>query len=396
MKSKLHKISFSDTEVAYAHYSNRKLKKAHSVYQLIGNTFLTNIGTTLTKIALAIHFPIKPFVKPIIFEQFCGGESLKECMPVINLLEQRKVDVSLNYGVEIKHSEKDFEKTLCKTIGAIEFASRKKNVTVLCCKVSSIGYFDILEKKQKGKELTKKEQIAFDKMLERFDKICSHAHKHDVKIYWDAEESWVQDEIDLMVEDAMEKYNKQKAIIYNTFQLYRWDKLDYLKKSIETAKSKSYILGAKLVRGAYIEKENEWAEDNDMESMIHSNKKAVDKDYNASIKFSLKNLDHVSICVATHNEQSNLLTINLMMEMGIVINHERVCFSQLYGMGDFISFNLADGGFNVSKYLPYGPVKEVIPYLIRREQENSIVDGQLSRELSMLKNELNKGRANEY
>lgn len=390
MESKPKKISFSNTEVAYAHYSNRKLKKAYGVYQLIGNSFLTNIGTTLTKIALAIRFPIKPFVKPIIFEQFCGGESLKECMPTINLLEQRKVDVSLNYGVEIKHSEKDFEKTLCKTIGAIEFAGRKRNITVICCKVSSIGYFDILEKRQKGEPLKPKEEVAHDKLRQRFDDICSSAFKHDVCVYWDAEESWVQDEIDLLVDEAMLKYNKKKAIIYNTFQLYRSDKLEYLKDSIAFARENGYVLGAKLVRGAYIEKENEWAKENGVPSAIHSNKKAVDKDYNKGMKVCFKNLDAVAVCIATHNEQSNILAMDLMHEAEVQPSHSNVCFSQLFGMGDFISFNMAEARYNVSKYLPYGPVKEVIPYLMRRAQENSSVDGQMSRELSMLKKEIER------
>ncbi len=390
MESKPTKISFSDTDIAYTHYSNRKLKKALGVYQLIGNNFLTNIGTTLTKIALAIRFPIKPFVKPIIFDQFCGGENLKECIPTINLLQQRKVDVSLNYGVEIKNSEQDFELTLCKTKGAIEFASRKQNVKVVCCKVTSLGYSDVLEKKQGGDELNEKEQEAYNRMRNRMHEICEYAHEHDVSIYWDAEESWVQDEIDYLVDEYMAEFNGEKAIIFNTYQLYRKDKLDCLKDSIALAEENGFILGAKLVRGAYIEKENKWAEDHDVDSVIHSNKKAVDKDYNAGMKLCLKKLDHVAVCIASHNEQSNLLAAKLMHELEIAPNHANVAFSQLYGMGDFITFNLAEKGYNAGKYLPYGPVREVIPYLMRRAQENSSVDGQMSRELSMLKKEIKR------
>lgn len=390
MESKPTKITFSDTETAYAHYSNGKLKKAYGVYQLVGNNFLTNIGTTITKIALAVHFPIKPFVKPIIFDQFCGGESLKECIPTINLLQQRKVDVSLNYGVEIKHSERDFERTLCKTKGAIEFAGRKQNVRIVCCKVSSIGYFDVLEKKQKGKELKKKELKAYDQIKSRMHEICAYAHEHDVAVYWDAEESWVQDEIDSLVDEFMAEFNTQKAIVFNTFQLYRSDKLQYLKDSIKLAKENNYILGAKLVRGAYIEKENEWALDHHVPSLIHSNKKAVDKDYNKAMKICLKEVNQVAVCIASHNEQSNLLATAIMEDLEISPGHPNVAFSQLYGMGDFITFNLADNGYNAGKYLPYGPVKEVIPYLIRRAQENSSVDGQMSRELTMLKKEMQR------
>jgi proline dehydrogenase len=390
MELKPTKISFSDTEVAFSHYSNRNLRKAYSVYQLIGNTFLTNIGTTLTKIALFMRFPIKPFVKPIVFNQFCGGENLKECMPTINLLEQRKVHVNLNYSVEIKHSEKDFEKTLCKTKGAIEFASRKRSISIMCCKVTSLGYMGILEKRQFGKELTKKETIAFDKMKARMEEICAHAYKHDVGIFWDAEESWIQDEIDILVDGFMAKYNTEKALIFNSFQLYRVDKLQYLEESIALAKQEGYILGAKLVRGAYIEKENEWAEENDEISVIHQTKELVDIDYNLGVKVCIENLNHVGVCIASHNEQSNLYATQLMEQYNIDPSHPNLTFSQLYGMGDFITFNLADNGYNANKYLPYGPVKEVIPYLMRRAQENSSVGGQMSRELSMIKKEMTR------
>lgn len=390
MESQPTKVSFNDTETAYAHYSNHKLKKVFGVFQLIGNNLITSVGTTLTKIALAVRFPIKPFVKPIIFDQFCGGENLKECIPAINLLQQRKVDVSLNYGVEIKNSEKDFERTLCKAKGAIEFASRKHNVKVVCVKVSSIGYFSILEKRQAGKELSKSQEKAYDRMVHRMHEICAYAHEHGVEVYWDAEESWVQDEIDALVDMFMVEFNTQKAIVFNTFQLYRWDKLAYLQSSIELAKEKGYILGAKLVRGAYIEKENDWAEDHGVKSVIHDGKLPVDKDYNEGIQLCLQNINHVSVCIASHNEDSNIIATELMDNLGIPENHPHVTFSQLYGMGDFITFNLADKGYNACKYLPYGPVREVVPYLIRRAQENSSVDGQTSRELTMLKKEINR------
>ena len=390
MESKPNKISFSNTEIAFSHYSNRNLKKAYSVYQLIGNSFLTNIGTTLTKIALFVHFPIKPILKPIIFDQFCGGENLKECMPTINLMEQRKVSVNLNYSVEIMNSEKDFEKTLCKTKGAIEFANRKKAISIVCCKVTSLGYTDILEKKQLRKELSAKELQAFDKMKARMEEICAYAYKYDVGIFWDAEESWIQDEIDLLVDEFMLKYNKEKALIFNTYQLYRADKLEDLEKAISIAKQEGYILGAKLVRGAYIEKENEWAEDNNEVSAIHQTKKAVDKDFNLAIKICIENLANVGVCIASHNEQSNLYATQLMEQHNIEPSHPNITFSQLYGMGDFITFNLSEAGYNANKYLPYGPVREVIPYLLRRAEENSSVDGQMSRELTMLKKEMTR------
>lgn len=390
MNTKASKISFNNTEIAYAHFSNRSLKKAAGVYQLLGNSFLVNLGTSLTKIALAIHFPIRPFVKPLIFKQFCGGETLKECLPSINLLEQKRVDVNLNYGVEIKKSEKDFDKSFCKNKGALEFAGRKKNVKVVSCKLSGLGNFDLLEKMQKAQSLTSKEEAAFERMKKRMDDLCAIAKEQDVAIYWDAEESWVQTEIDRLVDEFMQKYNTEKAIVFNTFQLYRVDKLQYLKDSIAHAQSNNYFLGAKLVRGAYIEKENEWAEENDEVSVLHTKKKDVDKDYNAALALCLDNIEKVSFCVASHNEESNLWAANEMLNRGIAANHPHVSFSQLYGMGDFISFNLSEAGFNVVKYMPFGPIEEVIPYLIRRAQENSSVNGQTSRELSMLKKEIQR------
>jgi proline dehydrogenase len=390
MESKPNNLSFTNTQIAYDHYSNSQLKKAYGVYKLIGNKFLTSIGTTLTQLAFAFHVPIKPFVKFLIFDQFCGGETLKESTIKINTLAERKVGVNLNYGVEIKNSESDFENTLSKTKEAIAFAGKHKNVQVISCKVSGIGYFSILEKKQAGETLSKDEQQSFAKMVKRMDTICAYASQHEVAIYWDAEESWVQDEIDILVDEFMAKYNKEKAIIFNTYQLYRKDKLVHLKDAFELANKNAYYLGAKLVRGAYIEKENEWALENNKETVIHSNKKAVDKDFNDSLKFCLENIEKISVCIASHNEESNLLAAQLMKNLGLASNHPHVSFSQLYGMGDFITFNLAKQDYNAVKYMPFGPVKEVIPYLIRRAQENSSVDGQMSRELSMLQKELKR------
>ena len=390
MESNKENLSFSNTKIAYAHLSNSALYKSTKIFTLLSKPFFVKVGTMLTNIALRLHFPIKPFVKPLIFKQFCGGENIKECMPVINLLEQRNVFANMHYGVEIQNNEKSFADAFCKNKGTIESAGRKKNINVVCCKVTGFGDHHLLMKIQDKKELTKKEKEEFELLRTRMHQLGNLAKELDVAIYWDAEESWIQDVIDSLVNELMEVNNKVKAIIFNTYQLYRIDKLEDLKENIAIAKEKNYILGAKIVRGAYIEKENEWAEENEIGSMVHSNKHDVDADYDAAVEFCLNNLNHVSICIATHNELSCSKAAKLIQEKGIVANNPHIAFSQLYGMGDFITFNLADKGFNANKYLPYGPIKEVIPYLIRRAQENSSVEGQTSRELEMLRKEVER------
>jgi proline dehydrogenase len=383
-------ISFDNTKIAFAHYSNASLKRAYRVYQLVGNQTLSKIGATLTKLAVQVHFPIKPFLKPLIFRQFCGGETLSECMANIALLQQRNVTTNLNYGVEIKKSERDFDKTLEKNLGAIDFASRKNYVNIISCKISGLGFFSTLEKIQAGQKLSNSEQESFERMKRRLETLCDFAKKNDTKLYWDAEESWVQDVIDNLVNELMEKHNTERVVVYNTFQLYRHDRLDFLKKSHQKAQDKGYLLGAKLVRGAYMEKERERAKIYGKPSPIQPDKKATDKDFDAAVDFCLQNIEGISFCVASHNEKSSLLATQLMQQYKIDKNHPHVWFSQLYGMSEHITFNLAAHGFNSTKYMPYGPVGDVIPYLIRRSEENTSIDGQMGREISIIKKELDR------
>jgi len=379
------KLSFSNTKIAYAHLSNGTLYKSVKLFTLMSKPFLVKIGTRLIDLALSIHFPIRPFLKPFVFKQFCGGENIKECMPVINLLEQRSVVANLHYGVEIQNSEKDFASAYCLNKGTIESAGRKRNINVVCCKVTGLGRHDLLLKIQDKKILNKKEIAEFDLLKSRMQKLSALAKELDVAIYWDAEESWIQTVIDDIVTDLMKVNNTTKAVIFNTFQMYRNDKLDDLKAKIAAAKESGYILGAKIVRGAYMEKENKWAEENDYISVIHTSKEDVDADYDAAVEFCMDNIENVSFCIATHNELSCEKAAQLIKDKGLVANHPHIAFSQLYGMGDFITFNLANAGYNASKYIPFGPIKEVVPYLIRRAQENSSVEGQTNRELEMLK-----------
>lgn len=380
-------ISFTDTEKAYAHLSNKKLLKIYRVYKLLSNKFFVNVGTVLVKIANAIYFPLKPFVKNNFYNTFCGGESLRDCTPTINLLQQRGVNIDLNYSVETKHSEKEFDKTFSKLKGAIEFASRKSNVNVICCKPTGLGKHEIIEKFQKEGKLSKNEQAEFIEMTKRMDNLCSLAKENDIKIYWDAEESWVQKEIDNLVNALMKKYNKEKAVVFNTYQMYRVDKLGDLKNNIQQAKEQGYYFGVKMVRGAYVDKENDWAKEHGVPTVIQKSKQDTDNDFNAAISLCLDNIENLSLCIASHNEQSNFFAAQLMTAKNIVPNHPNIEFSQLYGMGDFITFNLAENGYNASKYLPFGPVREVIPYLIRRADENKSVNGQTGRELEMLTKE---------
>lgn len=383
-------LSFEDTKTAFLHYSNPSLKRAFRVYQLVGNEFLSKFGATLTKIALAIHFPIKPFIKPLIFKQFCGGETLNEALVNINLLQQRGVTTNLNYGVEIKKSERDFDKTLEKNLGAIDFASRKNYVNVISCKISGFGYFSLLEKKQAGQTFTKSEQDSFDRMKKRLDTLSEFASKNNTKIYWDAEESWVQNVIDELVDELMEKYNKNEVFIYNTFQMYRIDRLSFLKKSFLRAKNKHYLLGSKLVRGAYMEKERAKALSLNLPSPIQPDKKSTDKDFDEAVEYCFQNIEFISCCIASHSEESSLKAAELLTNMNIRKNHPHVNFSQLYGMGEHITFNLAAHGYNATKYMPYGPVNDVIPYLIRRAEENTSIDGQLGREITIIKKEIER------
>lgn len=386
------KLSFDNTKIAFKHLSNRQLNKADVLFQLIGNKFLTGIGSGLSKAAISLRVPFaKKVIKWLIYEQFCGGETLKEARnTTVKELAERDIAVNLNYGVEAKESEREFDKALKKNLEAIQFGGENATVQILSVKPTAFGSISLFEKKQSGEKLSKAEIKKFTRIKERFIQICDTAIENDMQIYFDAEESWIQDEIDVIVDDLMAKYNQEKVLIFNTYQLYRHDRLAYLKKSFEKAKKENYLLGAKLVRGAYIEKENDRAEEMNYPTPLHSDKASVDKDYNLALEFCLKNVDQIVFCVASHNEESNLLCANWMDERRIERNHPHVWFSQLLGMGEHISSNLAHAGYNVAKYVPYGPVKEVIPYLIRRADENSSAGGQMSRELSIIAKELKR------
>jgi len=381
---------FENTEVAFADKSNGELKKAKALFQLMSNNGLVNLGSSLANLALSLHLPVSPLFRYTVYNHFCGGETFSECKKTIQKLEKNGVGVLLNYGVELKEREEDFNKTVERNIEALQFAGKNKAVKALCIKLTGYGRMGLLEKIQSGEKLTSEEKQEFTAFKKRFDKICGVADKNNVPLYVDAEESWIQNPLDEMVEEMMEKYNRDKCIVFNTFQLYRHDRLAYLQHQIERATAGQYLLGAKLVRGAYMEKERERAKEMGYKSPIHRNKKEVDEDFNRAVNLCLDNLQRLYLCVASQSELSNQLAMEFIAKKKIEPQNPRILFSQLYGMGDNVTFNQAKLGFNATKYLPYGPVKEVIPYLIRRAQENTSVAGQTTRELSLITKEIKR------
>lgn len=378
---------FENTETAFALKTDFELQKAKTLFSLVGSPALVNIGSGAANLALSLHLPVSFLFRHSIYNHFCGGETFDECKTTIEHLAKSEVGVLLNYGVELKETEEDFDKTIAKNLEAIEFAGKNRMVKALCIKITGFGRFGLFEKVQIGEQLTAKENAELKRVKQRFEQLCATAAKLNVALYVDAEESWIQDPLDSMVEEMMMKYNQSFCVVYNTFQIYRWDRLAYLKEKTQKAIEGNYLLGAKLVRGAYMEKERERAEELGYPSPIHENKEAVDKDFNEAVSWCFNHLQHVYVCVASQSEESNLLVIALLKNKNDE-EKSRVLFSQLYGMGDNITFNLAKYGFQATKYLPYGPVKDVVPYLIRRAQENTSVAGQTGRELLLIKREL--------
>ncbi|MEP7195580.1 MAG: proline dehydrogenase family protein [Saprospiraceae bacterium] len=385
------KVDFYNTEIAFSAKSDRDLKKSYRLFKLMNNPRLVAIGSFFGNLAAKMPLGLAdPIIEATIFYHFCGGVSLLDCQRNIDHLNKYNTLTILDYGVEAKNKDEDFQKTLDENLKAVEFAYSNPNVPVISTKLTGYIPMQVLEKIQAKEKLTSQEEIQWHRMKERFKKLCEKAHEFGVSIFVDAEESWIQDPLDELVDESMAIYNKEKPIVYNTFQMYRHDRLEYLKASYEKAKSNNYILGAKVVRGAYMEKERKRAAEKGYDSPIQKDKVATDSDYNSALRFLLQFPDSISIVNASHNWESNALQIDLMKEKNIPIDHPNVNFCQLLGMSDNITFNLANLGFNVAKYVPYGPVKDVIPYLIRRAQENSSLTGDMSRELSLLNKEMQR------
>ncbi|MDX1684192.1 MAG: proline dehydrogenase family protein [Saprospiraceae bacterium] len=389
-------VDFTNTEVAFKDRNNMELKRMYYLFKVMNNPALVNVGSRLALFGIRINFPLVNWlIRKTIFDHFCGGENLHDCQSRIDRLAAYNIQTILDYGAERKSSEEEFDQTLAETLRALEFASNNKSVPCISTKMTGMADIDLLEKVQSGKELTSEETVAFEKFKGRLETIGKKAFDTGMAVYVDAEESWIQDPIDALLDDLMAEFNKKRASLFNTVQLYRHDRLDFFYKSHERARQGKYILGMKLVRGAYMDKERERAEELGYPSPIHEDKPAVDKDYNEAVRYCVEHYETIASCNASHNWASNALQAQLIDDRGILKNHPHLNFCQLYGMSDNITFNLADQGYNVAKYLPYGPVKEVISYLIRRAEENTSVSGDMSRELRLLAEEMKRRKKKE-
>ncbi len=384
-------VDFSNTEIAFADKSDKELKRTALLFKLMNNATLVNVTSKFAFLALKLRLPFFDIItQKTIFPQFCGGTTLLESQTSIDRLYSNKVFSVLDYGAEGKDAEEDFNLTMNENIRAIEFASQQEGAPIISSKITGIARFDLLEKVSHSEELNQAEQEEYQSVLKRVDSICHNAARLDVGVFIDAEETWIQDAIDRIANQMMKRYNKQKVIVYNTFQLYRTDRLSYLMESFDRAKQDGYILGAKLVRGAYMDKERDRAKDKGYPSPIQPTKEATDHDYDLAVRFCVENSENMASCIASHNAESTRLAAELIVEKGIDKGHHHLLFSQLYGMSDHLTFNLAKSGYNVSKYLVYGKVSDVVPYLIRRSEENASVTGDLSRELGFIMREVKR------
>lgn len=386
-------INFDDTATAFAYRTTGELKNSHFVFTTMSKPWMVKVGTVMTNLALKLKLPVKGIIKKTLFNQFCGGESVKDCSKMINLLGDHNVQTILDYSVEGLKNEDGYNDTKDEALRVIEFASTNDHIPFCVLKLSGLGSTELMTKAQAKEKLTEIDKTKLYYAEQRVDEIVKKASSKGLMVMIDAEESWFQSFIDGVVYRMMAKYNKDRPIVYNTYQMYRHDMLERLKRAQIEAEVNGYYLGAKLVRGAYMEKERERAEEMGYKSPIHKDKESVDKDYDESLRFCMKHVDRMGICAGTHNEESSKLLTQLMTEQGISNKDNRIFFGQLLGMSDNISFKLADMGYNVAKYVPYGPVEKVLPYLFRRAEENTSIAGQSGREYTLVKKELRRRKS---
>ena len=377
---------FENTEVAFSLKSDSQLERAYFLFKMIESQPLVRIGTAVTNFALKAHLPVEGLIRSTVFDHFCGGVTEEDCLPSIDKLYTKNVHAILDYSVEGKETEEQFDHALEKTLKTINFAQEKASIPYAVFKPTGFGRFALYQKLTENEELTVDEKSEWLRVVERYHTVCKAALEKDVPLLIDAEESWMQDAADVLIEELMELYNTEKAIVFNTLQMYRHDRLAYLKDLHQRAHQKGYHIGMKVVRGAYMEKERARAEDKGYDSPICKDKQATDDNYNAAILYMMEH-SKMALFAGTHNEESSLMLMDLAKKYNIEPNDMRLWFGQLYGMSDHISFNLANEGYNVAKYVPFGPVRDVMPYLIRRAEENTSVAGQTSRELGLIKSE---------
>lgn len=381
---------FNDTKTAFKLKNNVELDRALFLFSMMNRQRLVQAGTFLTKLSLKLHLPVEGLIKKTIFEQFCGGITAEDCKPVTKEMYAENLHSILDYSVEGKETEAEFDAALEKKVSLIKFAAESKELPFAVFKPTGIGRFAIWEKVTEKINLSEEEKKEWERVQERVDELCRTAYENNVRLYADAEESWMQTAADDLMEEMMRKYNKEKALIFNTLQCYRWDRLQYIKDLHEKGKKEGFKIGAKIVRGAYMEKENARAKKLGYVSPICENKEATDVNFNSVMSYCLANLDDISVFIGSHNEVSNYLALQVMEDKNLMVDDQRIWFSQLYGMSDHISYNLAKKGYNSAKLLPFGPIRDVVPYLLRRAQENTSVKGQTGRELSLLREEKNR------
>lgn len=387
----LDEVNFENTEIAFSSRSDESLKQAHFLFNLLKSNFLMKIGKYATTVALKLRLPINGLIKKTIFQQFCGGETIAECAKTTKILDDYNIGTILDYSVEGKDSENDFEITTDEILRTLDTAHNNPHIPFSVFKISGLCKNKILEKAGSGSEnLNPSELESYQKLENRIDRICRKASETNTPIFIDAEESWIQDAIDFLAMKMIRKFNGSKAVVYNTLQMYRHDRLAHMKSRIEDAKSEGFVYAVKIVRGAYMEKERLRAEEMGYPSPIQPDKKSTDNAYNEATLLALDNLNYCSFCSGTHNEKSSLLLASELDKRAVKRDDIKVYFAQLFGMSDHISFNLSSAGYNVAKYVPYGPVKEVMPYLIRRAEENTSVAGQTGRELTLINRELQR------
>lgn len=387
-------LSFDNTTIAFRNKSDSELSKAYWLFKIIASNFLTKIGPPATNFALRIGLPIKGIIRKTIFNHFCGGETIAGCIHAIDRLAGQRVGTILDYSVEGEDTEAVFDQTCAEILRTVAYATTNPNITFSVFKPTGLGRFELFERINAGATLSEAEVLEYQRVKERVERICQACFDRGVKVLIDAEHSWIQDVIDDLAREMMRRYNRKAPVVYNTYQLYRHDKLAALKADYYLAETDGFFLGAKLVRGAYMEIERKRAADNGYRSPIQPNKAATDRDYDAALHFCLDHIDRTGFMAGTHNEASSRLLAEEMNRRQLPFNHPHIHFAQLLGMSDNLSFNLADAGYQVAKYMPYGPVEAVMPYLFRRAQENTSVAGQTGRELSLIAKEKKRRKSN--
>ncbi|HHP7240232.1 MAG TPA: proline dehydrogenase family protein [Cyclobacteriaceae bacterium] len=384
---------FEDTGTAFSHRSDTELKKLRSLFQIINNPTWVKLGAAATLFAINLRLPIDGIIKNTIFWQFCGGESINDCSQTISYLERGRIKTILDYSVEGEKSEAGFEATLDECLRIVEMAGKSENMPFCVVKLTGLISLELMEKVQSGKTLTRDEKEQFERGKKRVERLCKRSNEANLSLLIDSEESWIQGTIDNITYELIKRYNHNRAVVYNTYQLYRKDMLDNLRDACHEAEQGGYILGAKLVRGAYMQKERDRAKERGYPNPIHDTKEASDKSYNDAMKFCLDHSDIVKMIAGTHNETSCEMLMHWMEDKGLKKDDPSVYFSQLYGMSDNISYILGKEGYNVAKYLPYGPIRKVMPYLFRRAEENTSVAGQSSRELELINKEIKRRKS---